>query len=80
MSDEFNSIQNKINNVNSQVKIEPEKVRAILENFELIFEKADIAKKKMLLKSIIESISVIQGESARDRRVGKVKLYLSYSV
>lgn len=74
-SDEFNSIQNEINNVNSQIKIEPEKVRAILENFELIFEKADIVKKKKLLKSVIESISVIQGESARDRKVGKVKLY-----
>lgn len=74
-NNEIDSIQNELNNIYNKVKVEPEKVRTILENFTQIFEKADIAKKKTLLKSIIESISVIQGESARDRKVDKIKLY-----
>lgn len=74
-NNEIDSIQNELNNIYNKVKVEPEKVRAILENFTQIFEKADIVKKKMLLKSIIERVSVIQGESSRDRKVDKIKLY-----
>lgn len=74
-NNEIELMQNELNNIHNRVKVEPEKVRAILENFALIFEKADIVKKKMLLKSIIERVSVIQGESSRDRKVDKIKLY-----
>ena len=71
----INSIQNQLNNIHNKVKVEPARVKAILENFTQIFEKADIAKKKVLLKSIIESIAVINGKSSRDRNVDKIKLY-----
>lgn len=72
----IDSIQKELNNIHNQVKVEPEKVRAILENFTKIFEKADIAKKKMLLKSVIERVSVTQGENGV-RKVENIKLYFS---
>lgn len=37
-------------------------VRAILENFKTVFEKSDIEKKKILLKSITEHIWVSNGK------------------
>lgn len=75
INDKINSIGKEISSIDSQIKVRPEKVRAILENFTKIFEKADIDKKKMLLKSIIESISVTNGKSSRDKKVDKIKLY-----
>ena len=75
INEKINSIEKEICNIDSQIPVKPEMVRVILENFTKVFEKADIDKKKMLLKSIIESISVTNGKSSRDRTVDKIKLY-----
>lgn len=73
--EKINSIEKEISSINSQIKIKPEMVKIILENFKKVFEKSDVEKKKMLLKSIIESITVNNGKSAKDRKVDKIKLY-----
>lgn len=74
-NEKINSIEKEISNIDSQIKVKPEMVRTILENFTKLFEKADIDKKKLLLKSIIESISVVNSKNSRDRKVDKIKLY-----
>ena len=69
------SIEKELSCLKGQVKIQPEMIRATLENFMDIFPSASIVQKKMLLKSLIETISVTDGESSRDRKVDKIKLY-----
>lgn len=41
----------------------------------MLYEKATIDKKKMFKKFIIESISVTNGTSSRDRMIDNVTLY-----
>ncbi|MCY6353716.1 zinc ribbon domain-containing protein [Clostridium sp. ZS2-4] len=75
IQNKIDTFKNELNNINTQFKIQPKMIKTILENFLKLFEKANLEKKKILLKSIIESISVTNGKSARDRKIDKIKLY-----
>lgn len=68
----INSFEKEISNPDSQIKVNPDIIREILKNFKLLFEKADVATKKLLLQSIIESIIVINGKSAWNRVLDKM--------
>ncbi|GFR36264.1 recombinase family protein [Thermobrachium celere] len=71
----INIVENELNKLNSHSKINPELIKTVLENFCKVFEKADIEKKKILLKSLIESITITDGKTTKERKVDKIKLY-----
>lgn len=71
----INSIENELTAIENEIKINPTAIRTMLENFIDIFNMSNIEKKKLLLKSIIESISINKGDSARNRKIDKIKLY-----
>lgn len=53
----------------------PRRVQTVLANFTSIYEKADIEKKKVLLKSIIENITITEWKSSKDRKIDKINLF-----
>lgn len=75
VNNKINSIENELTAIENEVKINPTAIRTILENFIGIFSKSNIEKKKLLLKSLIESISITKGDSSRNRKIDKIKLY-----
>lgn len=72
---QIKSIEVELSTNENQVNIKPKMIKAILENFTKIFNNSNITKKKLLLKSIIDSISIHQGKTTKDRIVDKIKLY-----
>jgi site-specific DNA recombinase len=75
INEKINAKEKEINTVTEQIYINPKKIRTILENFVMIFQKSNIERRKTLLKSIIESISINKGNSTQDRIINNLKLY-----
>ncbi|MGL4991296.1 MAG: recombinase family protein [Sarcina sp.] len=72
---EITIIQNELSMLSYSKKICSQKIIDILQNFNNIFSSVAMEQKKLLLHSIIDSISVHKGESTKDRTINKIKLH-----
>ncbi|HCQ5550135.1 TPA: recombinase family protein [Clostridioides difficile] len=72
---QINIIKNEISQLANFQCIDSKKVIDILKNFNNVFINATIEQKKSLLRSIIDSISVNEGKTTKDRIINKIKLH-----
>lgn len=72
---QVNMAESEISQLSISQNIDYEKVINILQNFNDVFINATIEQKKSLLRSIIDSISVYEGKTTKDRIINKIKLH-----
>lgn len=64
----------RIEMLNNSNKINKDIVLSSLHNFRLLFDNADIEKRKKLLHMLIKEITINEGKSTKERTISKVKL------
>lgn len=60
--------------LNSSIEINEDVVLNSLHNFRLLFDNADIEKRKKLLHMLVREITINEGKTTKDRTISKVKL------
>ncbi|WP_061313228.1 recombinase family protein [Clostridium botulinum] len=68
-------LKNDLQNISLPNTLNSETVISILNDFTEVFYNSSIAQKKTLLKSIIESISIIDSDNIKERVINKIKFY-----
>jgi len=71
----ISELEQQLESLKSDTSVNPEFIKTILENFIVLFETADVEHKKKLLRSLIDTITINQGKTAKDRTINKIKLY-----
>lgn len=69
------AIMEDLNQLQSNTILDADEIQAIFENFNLLFEKADVEQKKKLLRSIIDEIYVNDSDNIKNRTVRQIKFY-----
>ena len=69
------AIMEDLSQLQSNTILDADEIQAIFENFNLLFEKADVEQKKKLLRSIIDEIYVNDSDNIKNRTVRQIKFY-----
>lgn len=75
ISKQLNILKSELNNLSYSPNIDTNYIINTLKNFNNIFYHSTVEQKKSLLHSLIESISINNGESPKERTINKIKLY-----
>lgn len=75
LNDRKAAIIEELNQLQSNTVLDADEIQAILENFSLLFEKANIEQKKKLLRSIIDEIYVNDSDNIKNRTIKQIKFY-----
>lgn len=75
ISTQLNILKSELNNLSYSANIDTNDIINTLKNFNDIFYHSTVEQKKSLLHSLIESISINNGETPKERTIHKIKLY-----
>ncbi len=75
ISTQLNILKSELNNLSYSANIDTNDIINTLKNFNDIFYHSTVEQKKSLLHSLIESISINNGETPKERTINKIKLY-----
>jgi site-specific DNA recombinase len=75
ISTQLNILKSELNNLSYSANIDTNDIINTLKNFNDIFYHSTVEQKKSLLHSLIESISINNSETPKERTINKIKLY-----